>query len=201
MILHLIRHGKTYANEQRLYCGQTDLPLSDTGAAEITQLARAGIYPARDGLKMYISGLFRTRQTLRLIYPDAAASPMPGLMEFHFGQFEMQTYEQLRHNPDYIKWITDETGEVSCPGGENKTTYSKRVDAALDWLISRNEPALVICHGGVITHIMQRLFPDEPRHFYDWQSNPGEGYTILWDECSTPCFTEIAAKAPPARIP
>ncbi|MGI6235680.1 MAG: histidine phosphatase family protein [Christensenellales bacterium] len=54
MILHLIRHGKTYANEQRLYCGQTDLPLSDTGAAEITQLARAGIYPARDGLKMYI---------------------------------------------------------------------------------------------------------------------------------------------------
>ena len=34
MIIYLIRHGKTEANERHLYCGSTDLPLSDAGIAE-----------------------------------------------------------------------------------------------------------------------------------------------------------------------
>ena len=34
MRIYLIRHGKTEANERRLYCGSTDLPLSRQGAAE-----------------------------------------------------------------------------------------------------------------------------------------------------------------------
>ena len=36
--LYLIRHGKTEANEQHLYCGSTDLSLSDTGRAELERL-------------------------------------------------------------------------------------------------------------------------------------------------------------------
>ena len=31
MTIYLIRHGKTEANEKHLYCGSTDLPLSDVG--------------------------------------------------------------------------------------------------------------------------------------------------------------------------
>ena len=38
MRIYLIRHGKTEANERRLYCGSTDLPLSRQGAAELAQL-------------------------------------------------------------------------------------------------------------------------------------------------------------------
>ena len=31
MSIYLIRHGKTEANEKHLYCGSTDLPLSEKG--------------------------------------------------------------------------------------------------------------------------------------------------------------------------
>ena len=35
MKIWLIRHGMTEANERRLYCGSTDLPLSDHGREEL----------------------------------------------------------------------------------------------------------------------------------------------------------------------
>lgn len=37
MTIYLIRHGKTEANEKRLYCGITDLPLSEAGRDELQQ--------------------------------------------------------------------------------------------------------------------------------------------------------------------
>ena len=35
MTIYLIRHGKTSANEKHLYCGSTDLPLSNAGKEEL----------------------------------------------------------------------------------------------------------------------------------------------------------------------
>ena len=48
MTVYLIRHGKTEANEKRLYCGRTDLPLSEQGREEVRGLdAPAGTPGAR----------------------------------------------------------------------------------------------------------------------------------------------------------
>jgi len=38
MKIYLIRHGKTTANEKHLYCGSTDLPLSENGIKELRQI-------------------------------------------------------------------------------------------------------------------------------------------------------------------
>jgi hypothetical protein len=38
MTVYLIRHGKTEANEKWLYCGSTDLPLSQKGREELTEI-------------------------------------------------------------------------------------------------------------------------------------------------------------------
>ena len=38
MTIYLIRHGKTKANERRLYCGSTDLPLSLVGREELSRI-------------------------------------------------------------------------------------------------------------------------------------------------------------------
>ena len=40
----LIRHGITRGNRDRLYYGQSDIPLIDDGKAEIGRLAEEGIY-------------------------------------------------------------------------------------------------------------------------------------------------------------
>ena len=41
--IYLIRHGATVANEQKLYCGRSDLPLSPGGLARLRQMAARGM--------------------------------------------------------------------------------------------------------------------------------------------------------------
>lgn len=178
MTLYLIRHGSTLANEQRLYCGSTDLPLSAAGRQGILTRAANSVYPEPSGLKLHSSGLLRTVETLRLIYGDRPQTALPGFREMDFGAFEMKGYEELKLDPAYIRWIEDESGDTPCPGGESATGFRQRVDRATDTLLLSPASALLCCHGGVIAHIMGRLFPEEPRHFYQWQPRPGEGYAL-----------------------
>jgi len=177
MDIHIIRHGKTIANEQRLYCGHTDLPLSEAGISQIGDIE----YPQNIDL-FFTSGLLRTRQTIQCIYGPAHAQTIPQLAEFNFGQFEMKSYEDLKEQPDYQAWITDETGLVSCPGGENKQEFMKRVLAGYDILLEKSKQAQAVVlatHGGVIASIMDYLFPGVC-NFYEWQPQPGHGYTLRY---------------------
>jgi len=177
--IHLIRHGKTLANEQKLYCGQTDLPLSDNGMRELLDFKKQSIYPSQSSLYL-TSGLLRTEQTLELLYGRVSKEALPQLAEFKFGSFEMKSHDELNEQPAYQAWITDETGLVTCPYGENKRDFLRRVLAGLEILCAKAngvESVLVICHGGVIASIMAKLFPDK-HNFYEWQPKPGRGYTL-----------------------
>ena len=49
MKLILIRHGNTEANEKHLYCGSTDLSLSDAGKAALLERKTSVGIPAADG--------------------------------------------------------------------------------------------------------------------------------------------------------
>jgi len=180
MQIHIIRHGKTSANEQKLYCGATDLPLSENGIAELASLKQQGIYPKSANL-YFTSGLLRTRQTLDILYGSVKSTALPQLKEFNFGSFEMKSYDILKNQDDYQAWITDEDGHVSCPGGDNRQVFTRRVIEGFELLkkhihASCNS-ALVVAHGGVIVSIMEHLFPNT-RNFYEWQPKPGRGYTL-----------------------
>ena len=63
--LYLIRHGKTEANLQHRYCGSTDLPLSEIGRRELSEL-HYGI----EDVRFVISGMRRTEETLKLLFGD-----------------------------------------------------------------------------------------------------------------------------------
>ena len=177
MEIHLIRHGKTFANEQKLYCGSTDLPLSENGAAEIAALKAAGIYPAAD--LFFTSGLLRTEQTLDIICGGVSREAAPDIAEYNFGQFEMQSYETLQNRENYQAWITDETGDYCCPGGESKNQFSKRVTDGFNGILwqARERSVFVVCHGGTVACIMEYLYPNA-QNFYEWQPKPGRGYTV-----------------------
>ena len=91
MEIHIIRHGKTIANEQKLYCGSTDLPLSEEGKKEIALLKEEGIYPAGAGM-LFTSSLIRTDETLDIIYEGCEGIHIPEIAEYDFGLFEMKSY-------------------------------------------------------------------------------------------------------------
>lgn len=177
----MIRHGKTLANEKRLYCGETDLPLCENGAKEIDLLKRSGIYPDAD--IFFTSGLLRTEQTLDIIRKKTKRQAVPELAEFKFGAFEMKSYEQLKDDRHYQAWITDQTGDFLCPGGESKNQFELRVIAGFDNILKklRRKPgasALAVCHGGAIATVMDYFFPGT-QNFYEWQPGPGRGYTLI----------------------
>ena len=190
MTIHLIRHGKTRANESWLYCGWTDLPLSENGRKELEGLRKTVAYPDISGCRIYTSGMERTRQTLEVLYGAMPYTEEPCLKEMNFGEFEMRDYEHLKDDPDYQRWITGDNMANVCPKGESGNAMTARVLFAFSWIRARGEDAAIFTHGGVIAAIMEDLFPGQRESRYQWQPKNGLGYTLTFSD-GKPQFTEI----------
>lgn len=174
MILYLIRHSKTAANERHLYCGATDLPLSPGGIEELQQFS----YQVPGSCRFLTSGMLRTEQTLELLFGTVPHQADSRFREVDFGIFEMHSYEQLKENPDYLTWITGDNEANIPPCGESGNAMRCRVLEALDELLSENRDTVLIAHGGTIAIVMDYLFPNEGKNRYTWQPKPGCGYRI-----------------------
>lgn len=184
MRIDLIRHGKTRANEERLYCGHTDLPLSMRGEAEIIELRNRGTY--QESQAYFASTPLRAIQTLKLIYGNVDFESLSELMEYNFGRFEMESYNNLEVNGDYQKWINDTTGEATCPGGESRNEFYDRTIRGFHCILRRLETknkqsACVICHGGTIAYIMEYLIPGQ-KDYFEWQPSCGRGYSLFIEQ-------------------
>ena len=173
--LYLIRHGRTEANEKHQYCGASDLPLSDAGAAALERI-RYDIPPCR----FFTSGMLRTEETLQLLFGDVPHDTDLRFREIDFGEFELHTYEELKDREAYQQWIRKD-GQTAPPNGESAEALQRRVLDGLQYLLTQEEPAVLITHGGVIALIMDHLFPDEKKNRYQWQPQPGGGYRITND--------------------
>lgn len=172
-IIYLIRHGKTGANEKHLYCGSSDLPLSEGGMEE---LGRKRYAFSAD--RYLTSGMLRTEQTLKLLFGEVAHETDPRFREVDFGDFELRAYEELKDDPAYQVWITGDNESNVPPNGESGEQMTARVLAAFRELEQRKENTVLVAHGGVIAAIMSSLFPGEGKNRYQWQPRPGEGYAL-----------------------
>lgn len=170
MTVYLIRHGKTRANENHLYCGSTDLPLSPEGIAELKQRH----YPV-ENVRFVTSGMLRTRQTLEILFGSVSYGVEPRFREVDFGIFEMKSYEMLKDDPAYQAWLTGNNEENIPPQGESGAQMRQRVLEAFDEI---REDTVIVTHGGCIAAIMAALFPREEKNRYQWQPRPGGGYKL-----------------------
>lgn len=170
MTIYLIRHGKTEANERRLYCGSTDLPLSKAGAEELCQLH----YDIKN-VRFLTSGRSRTNETLKILFGDVPFEVDPRFREVDFGIFEMHSYEELKDTPAYQAWLAGDNEVNIPPAGESGEQMKRRVLEAFSEI---REDTVLITHGGVIAAIMGYLFPEEGKNRYQWQPKPGHGYEI-----------------------
>ena len=170
MSIYLIRHGKTEANEKHLYCGSTDLPLSEAGRTELQGL-RYAIFPQR----FVTSGMKRTNETLQILFGDVPYAVDTRFREVAFGSFEMKSEDQLKEDPAYQAWLTGDNEANVPPGGESGIQMTRRV---LEAFREIPDGTALITHGGVIAAIMASLFPAEEKHRYQWQPPNGHGYEI-----------------------
>ena len=178
MRLVIIRHGRTDANEKHLYCGSTDVPLSDKGKEELREMKKRPGYPDVSDMKVVTSGKTRCTETVKILFGDVPMESDPDFCEMDFGVFEMRSYEQMKDDPQYIEWITGDNESNLAPGGESGVLMTARVIRGLERLISDGRDAVLVTHGGVVAAVMAYLFPDENRNRYEWQPQCGGGYDI-----------------------
>ena len=170
MTIYLIRHGKTEANEKHLYCGSTDLPLSDAGKEELR-----GVHYDIKNVRFLTSGMKRTNETLHILFGDVPYEVDPRFREVDFGIFEMHSYEELKDLPEYQAWLTGDNDANIPPQGESGLQMKARVLNAFSEI---KEDTCIITHGGVIAAIMEHLFPKKNKNRYQWQPKPGYGYVL-----------------------
>ena len=193
----LIRHGITEGNEMHMYYGSTDVSLSERGKHLLEKQREEGLYPISETAQFYTTGMLRTEQTLRIVYGDREHGVIEDLRELDFGEFEMHTYEELNSVPEYQKWITAEDTGKAPPGGESINSFTERIRRGFDELTVRNElymlklrnhkkeaMTICICHGGVISGIMDYIWPGEYKNFFEWIPDPGHGYVLLVEDGS-----------------
>jgi len=188
MIINLIRHGMSEANQKRLYCGATDAPLCDEGRRGLYTLKQTVSYPIAN---IFItSGLLRTNETLMILYGRAADFIIEELREMNFGDFEMKSHDDLNDLPAYRQWIND-IDNLACPGGESKSAFNVRVKAGFEQLLNLEaESATAVCHGGTIATVMEHVFPGR-KNYYEWLPAYGRGYTFEYAAGRAECYRAI----------
>ncbi|MDR2088792.1 MAG: phosphoglycerate mutase family protein [Clostridiales Family XIII bacterium] len=181
--VHLIRHGATAGTRDGLLYGSSDIPLLPEGAEALRELAVAGIYPDPDGCALFSSGMLRAVESLTAIYGARAHAHIEELREFDCGSFEMRPYAELSQLEAYKRWVADKNGSTPAPGGESFAAFRRRVTAGAARLFAQDAPpdSIVVCHGGVISMLMDHLFPGVHDNPFKWTPDPGHGYSVTID--------------------
>lgn len=188
--LILIRHSLTVGNERRWYYGSADLPLSDAGRALC--LAKRGQLPISDRTHFATTGMLRTEETLELLFGEVSHAILPDLREMNLGKFECHTYDELKDDPNYQRWLSDADGVFVIPGGESNAGFTLRIERGVQALLrDETNEWLVVCHGGTIRRAMSFLFPNSGKAFWDWTTEPCGGYAVDFRDSAPVSYESI----------
>ncbi|CAN5823023.1 hypothetical protein BH23ACT5_BH23ACT5_00940 [soil metagenome] len=159
-VLTLIRHGRTRANVERRWQGQSCWGLDDEGRRQAERLATW--YGQFDHL--YASPLGRAQATAAALARGEVVLE-PGLMEIGVGHWEGLDMNEVRTRwPELSARIFDDGEDL--PRGETGETWRAVTDRAVTAMGSLEAPGGsltgVVTHGGVIRAFVGSLGGEEP---------------------------------------
>ncbi len=179
--ISLFRHGRTKANDEGIYIGSTDYPLTERGYAELAGKLDEYEYPRVQ--RVYSSPLSRCTETAEILFPDVPMYLCPELRELNFGIFEGKSVLDLAGREDYRTWLKGGSPEIRPPEGESAEelcirSYKAINTILLDMMENDFAHCAVITHAGVISNLLACFglpkFPATQLH-----SEAGEGFEIL----------------------
>jgi probable phosphoglycerate mutase len=163
MNILLVRHGETTWNREGRYQGRTDIPLSDTGQAQVRALGeRLKDVPIAVA---YASPLSRAKNTAEAILAGRT-TPLwleAGLLEISHGEWEgkLASDVEISHAEMFGVWRT-RPGRASPagPGAETLGDVESRAWAVLEKIcdgLGPDDTALVAAHDAVNRVILCRV--------------------------------------------
>ena len=197
--ISILRHGITDANENGIYIGKTDLPLSENGREALQEKYETHEYPKVQ--RVYTSPLERAVQSAEILFPDRELVIVDDLREMDFGVFEGLSVDDLIELDSYKKWLKGGLDNPP-PNGESLRNMMLRCYSALNLMIL-DMMREGITHAGAVTHSgilmnMMSCFGLPKMKPMEFACDPGEGYEILvsammWQNGNT---FEILGKIP-----
>ena len=155
----------------------------------LEEMVENGVYEDVEANYYYTSGMLRANQTMNVIFGDVRREIISNLAERAFGLFEKQSHEELLSNPDYIRWINENT-ETENPGGvESMTQFRERIRKGFNELLDMHSKrryqkmaadrnSVCVCHAGSISVIIMYLFDPDCKNFYSYTPDTGRGYVL-----------------------
>ncbi|MGY0691993.1 histidine phosphatase family protein [Virgibacillus sp. FSP13] len=180
LAITLLRHGMTAENQQGVYIGWTNSPLSNKGCNDLnTNLPKQDL--------VFSSDLTRCLETAAILFPNQPVQALNEMREMNFGAWEGKTYDQLKHLPTYRHWL-DNPFTARPAGGETFTEFGDRILAGFSIvkrriLDSSARDSSVVTHGGVIRYLLS-VFSGQNGSFFDWKIPYGGGYRLCWSKDS-----------------
>jgi alpha-ribazole phosphatase len=168
--VYLARHGQVEGFDSGVYNGQTDVPITEQGRAQMHSLLKR---TRGNGIRaLYCSDLARTVEGAEILGQGLSLTyeTLPGLRERNFGEWEGLTYEEIGNKyPELFQsWQKDVTGLQPPGGGESSYDLSERVMKTYEALLEKHagERILVMAHGGVNRIILAHALKLEIRRIF-----------------------------------
>ncbi|MDQ0199639.1 histidine phosphatase family protein [Neobacillus ginsengisoli] len=176
VVIALFRHGLTVENKRKAYLGWNDSPLCPE-TKDLSISTRYEYY--------FSSDLQRCISTVQLLFPNTNPFLIEELREMHFGKWEGKTYDELKADLLYQRWLSDPF-HICPPEGESFYRFTKRVQAGWQRIIQEMhshsiQRCAVMTHGGVIRYLLSELAPEQ-KDFWSWQTPHDQGLELMFDK-------------------
>lgn len=150
--IYLLRHG-TIGSDGR-FVGSTDLDLSDEGRQQVQRVQ--ALLAVADIDKVFCSPMRRCRQSMELLTRIPEGEVLSDLREIDFGQWEQLSYEDIASGfPEHLRLWEENPESFAFPEGESLKGFNDRLLKVSSRLEGDEcENMLLICHGGVIRHLI-----------------------------------------------
>lgn len=169
MRLFVVRHCTTEYNEKRIYCGTTDIPLSNVGLSEAKQLSE--ISQAYDFDLVLCSPLMRALQTAAAIVGSRGIPVIYDnrLVERDFGDFDEQSVDREDGKICRYSFAT------KYPNGESNLQVAARIYRLLDEIKEKysGKNIFIVSHGSVCRIIRTYFFDMTDEQFYSYSHRNG----------------------------
>lgn len=165
----LVRHLPTHGNLEKRYIGWTDEPI----IGDIKTKNQSWTIKQVIG-----SDLMRCKQTAAKVFSGIPYTANANFRECSFGDWEQKTYNELKEDALYRKWL-DNPRKLAPPNGESLEQMEARVLQALYETVETAEQPVIITHGGPIRFLLTK-FANVEKSFWEWEVPHGCSYELQW---------------------
>jgi len=146
----LLRHGQTPLSAERRFAGRGDIPLTELGLDQAA--AAAAALAERGAIDLVLTSPLQRAQQTAYAVAQRTGAPLAvddDLAETDFGSWETLSFAEVmaRWPAELAAWMAD--ADAAPPGGESFASVAKRVDAALDRLLTAHQGQTVV----VVSHV------------------------------------------------